>query len=403
MHVKSAARRRVVPVALAVAIAAALAPGAAGATTEPPGTSEAAGTSEVGTAASDVSAAPGEGCGPESVTDPADLSPDRAPARCSPGFPEPQPLAERQTVTLSTAFRAEFVAPILLADALGEFDAENIDVDIQELGFSDALPLMASGDVDIAVGGTEAAFFNAVNSGIEARWALSNFSPPDAGDTSIPQTGLWVRRDAFSDPDNPDLAELADMTMASAVGNGSTIAYPIQSALEAAGLSLSDVTVEQIPSDEMVTALENGAVQAAWLLDPYWIGISDNPDYALVATQPPGEPIGGLYFAPGFLADEHDAALAFARAYIRTINTYLSGDYQADQDVMAALAEATGTEVEALAATPALEFDWEIRAGTTDREQAVFIELETVDYDEPIAEDGVVDRSLYLEAVGAES
>ncbi|HTF07511.1 MAG TPA: hypothetical protein VK659_04980 [Asanoa sp.] len=48
-----------------------------------------------------------------------------------------------------------------------------------------------------------------------------------------------------------------------------------------------------------------------------------------------------------------------------------------------------------------LEFDWEIRAGTTDREQAVFIELGTVDYDEPIAEDGVVDRSLYLEAVGA--
>jgi NitT/TauT family transport system substrate-binding protein len=395
MHVKSAARRRVVPGALAVAVAAVVAPGTAGATTEPPPTSEAAAT--------DASVAPGEGCGPESVTDPADLSPDRAPARCAAGFPEPQPLAERQTVTLSTAFRAEFVAPILLADALGEFDAENIDVEIQELGFSDALPLMASGDVDIAVGGTEAAFFNAVNSGIEARWALSNFSPPDAGDTSIPQTGLWVRRDAFSDPANPDLAELADMTMASAVGNGSTIAYPIQAALEGAGLSLADVTVEQIPSDEMVTALENGAVQAAWLLDPYWIAISDNPDYALVATQPPGEPIGGLYFAPGFLADEHDAALAFTRAYIRTINTYLSGDYQADADVMAALSEATGTEVEALAATPALEFDWEIRSGTTDREQAVFIELETVDYDEPIAEDGVVDRSLYLEAVGAES
>ena len=403
MHVKSAghlvkSRRRLVPGVLAIAIAAALAPGAASATTEPPGTTEAEGT-----AAADASAAPGEGCGAESASDPADLSPDRAPARCAPGFPEPLPLAERQTVTLSTAFRAEFVAPILLADALGEFDAENIDVEIQELGFSDALPLMASGDVDIAVGGTEAAFFNAVNSGIEARWALSNFSPPDAGDTSIPQTGLWVRRDAFSDPENPDLAELADMTMASAVGNGSTIAYPIEAALQDAGLSLSDVEVQQIPSDEMVTALENGAVQAAWLLDPYWIGISDNPDYALVATQPPGEPIGGLYFAPGFLADEHDAALAFTRAYIRTINTYLSGDYQADDEVMATLSEATGTEVDALAATPALEFDWEIRSGTTDREQAVFIALDTVDYDEPIAEDGVVDRSLYLEAVGAET
>lgn len=388
---KSRVSRRVAVFGVTALVVASAAPAITGATTAPPGSTEPAAEAS----------SPDGGCGAEAATDPADLSPERVPARCAPGAPEPQPLAERQTVTLSTAFRAEFVAPILLGISMGEFDKENIDVEIQELGFSDALPLMASGDIDIAVGGTEAAFFNAVSSGIEARWALSNFSPPDAGDASVPQTGLWVRRDAFTDPDNPDLAELGDMTLASAVGNGSTIAYPIEAALEESGLSLADVSVQQIPSDEMVTALENGAVQAAWLLDPYWIAIADNPDFALVATQPPGEPIGGLYFAPGFLTDDRDTALAFTRAYIRTINTYLSGDYQADDDVMAALSEATSTDIEALAATPSLEFDWEIRGGTTDREQAVFIELGTVEYDEPIAEDGVVDRSLYLEAVGA--
>src|SRR6266508_3104395 len=160
MHVKSSATRRVAIVGAIALAAASGAPSIAGATTEPPGSTEPTADS----------ASPGQGCGAEAVSDPADLSPEREPARCAPGAPEPQPLAERQTVTLSTAFRAEFVAPILLGISMGEFDKENFDVEIQELGFSDALPLIASGDIDIAVGGTEAAFFNAVNSGIEARW-----------------------------------------------------------------------------------------------------------------------------------------------------------------------------------------------------------------------------------------
>src|SRR5690606_9453660 len=130
------------------------------------------------------------GCGEGAVTDPADLSADREPARCEPGFPEPQPLAERQTVRMSSAFRAEFVAPILLADALGEFEAENLDFEFIELGFSDALTQIASGDIDVAVGGTEAALFNAVNQGIDVRWGMGNFFPPDAGDNSVAQTGL---------------------------------------------------------------------------------------------------------------------------------------------------------------------------------------------------------------------
>ncbi len=151
----------------------------------------------------------------------------------------------------------------------------------------------------------------------------------------------------------------------------------------------------------MVQALENNAVQAAWLLDPYWIQASQNPDLVLIASQPPGEPLGGLYFGPNFLDERRDVALAFTRAYVRTINTYLPGDYQADPEVMAALSEATGTSVEDVELTPSLKFDWEIREGTTDRTHAVFIKLGSVTFAEPIPEDEAVDRSLYLEAVGA--
>ena len=340
-----------------------------------------------------------EGC-EDAVTDPSDVSADREVARCEPGAPAPQPLPERARVRMSSAFRAEFVAPILLADHFGEFDKENLDFEFVELGFSDAITQLASGDIDVAVGGTEAAFFNAANAGIGLKWGMGNFFPPDAGDASVPQTGLWARRDAFSDPQDPDVADLAGKKMASAVGLGSSIAYPIAVAFEDAGVSLLDMQVEQIPSPDMVTALQNNAVQAAWLLDPYWLQAQQDPNLVLVAVQPPGEPIGGLYFGEHMFGEDRAKALAFTRAVIRTINTYLDGDYQQDDEVMQALAEATGTTAESLAQTPALVFDWEIRESTAERMQEFFIEFETVEYDEPIPDDEVVDRSLYLEAVG---
>jgi NitT/TauT family transport system substrate-binding protein len=343
-----------------------------------------------------------EGCGEEAVTDPADESPDRPVARCEPETPAAQPLEERQTIRVSSAFKAEFVAPILLADHFGEFDAENLDFEFVELGFSDAVTQIASGDIDIAVAGTEAALFNAVDAGIDVRWALGNFSVHGAGDPSVPQTGLWARTDVFSDPDNPDLAELEGTTLASAVGLGSSINYPIAQAFEDAGISILDLEVEQVPSEDMVQALDNDAVQSAWLLDPYWIEAAENPDFTLVATQPPGEPIGGLMFGGHCFEDKREACEAFTRAYIRTVNTYLDGDYQQDDEVMAALAEQTGTPEENLAATPSLIFDWEIRAQTTDRMQGYFIDLETVEYSDPIPESDLVDRSLYLATVGAE-
>jgi NitT/TauT family transport system substrate-binding protein len=395
MHRKHGRSRRVVAALALVALVAAACGGddddgggAAGGETTTTGVPDAGGV---------------EGCGEEAVTDPADASPDRAVARCEPEAPAPQPLEERQTIRLSSAFKAEFVAPILLADHFGEFEAENLDFEFVELGFSDAVTQIASGDIDVGVAGTEAALFNAVDAGIDVRWGLGNFSVPGAGDVSVPQTGLWARTDVFSDPDDPDLSELEGATLASAVGLGSSIAYPIATAFEDAGISVLDMDVEEIPSEDMVQALENDAVQAAWLLDPFWIDAADNPDFTLVATQPPGEPIGGLMFGGHCFDEKRDACEAFARAYVRTVNTYLDGDYQQDDEVMAALAEETGTSEESLAATPSLIFDWEIRERTTDLMQGFFIDFETVEYDEPIPEAEVVDRSLYLAAVGAES
>jgi NitT/TauT family transport system substrate-binding protein len=343
-----------------------------------------------------------EGCKDAAVTSVKDRSPGRNVARCESGYPKAQPLPEKTKVSVVTKWKAEFVSPILTGIEFGEFAAENLEIEFVELGFSDAIAQLDSCNLDFGVAGTEAALHNAINNDVDIKMILGNYYPPDAGDLSVDQTGLWARRDAFSNPDNPDIGDLKGQKIASAVGLGSVISYPIGAALEPSGVSLLDMTVEKIGSSDMVLALENNAVQAAWLLDPYWVAAANNPDLVLVATQTPGEALGGIYVGP-CLRDpkrDRDVGLAFARAYIRSINTYLDGAYQSNPDVIAALVNQSGYPETAFTATGELTFDWEMKEGTSRDAQGFYIEFESVDYTEPISEDRVYDRSLYLDAVG---
>lgn len=347
-----------------------------------------------------VSKAGTEGCSMDSVTPIEDRSPGRSVARCASGFPKAQPLSELTKVSVVTKWRAEFVAPILVGIEFGEFAAENLEIEFVELGFADSLAELDSCNLDFGVGGTEAALHNAINNDVDVKMILGNYYPPDAGDLSVDQTGLWARRDAFSDPDNPDLSELSGQKIASAVGLGSVISYPIGAALKPSGVSLLDMAVERIGSSDMVLALENDAVQAAWLLDPHWLAASDNPDLVLVATQTPGEALGGIYAGPCLRDGNRDVGLAFARAYIRTINTHLNGAYQSNPEVVAALVSQSGYPEGAFTGTGELVFDWELKKGTSTDAQGFYIEFGSVDYSEPISEDDVYDRSVYLDAIG---
>jgi NitT/TauT family transport system substrate-binding protein len=343
-----------------------------------------------------------EGC-EDGWTDPSDRSADRQVARCEPGAPAPQPLPERETVRLASAFRLEFNSPVLLAESMGEFDKENIEFEFVNLPFSDAVPQLAQGQVDAAIGGFELALYNGGNQGLPVKAVMGNYYPPDAGDYDVPQTGLWCRRDAFTNPEDPDPAETQDMVWASSVGRGSSSVYYSVTELRerVPEFDVEDLQVERIPSADTVQALQNGAIDCGVLLDPLWLQVADDPGYVMMATQTPGEPLGLVAFGKSLLQDRPEVGVAFTRAIIRTINTYFDGDYHQDPEVMAEIAEVTGQDTSRLTQTPSLVMDWEIREGTTDDMQELFIDLGVItEFSEPVPEEVVVDRSFYEAAVG---
>ena len=392
MKLTRSKKRAAGALAIAAALAAIVAPVTASGSTDTtePATTEPA-TTDVGA----------EGCGPEAVTDQADRSAERPIAHCEPGYPEPQPLAEPTTIRLTAATQGEYLAPVLLGNAFGEFEKENLTVEILQMPFADGMAQLGAEQADAANGGPFASFMNGVGSGLELRYVLANYSAFAGGDVTTPQSGLWVRRDAFSDPENPDLAELAGQHIANSLGSGTVAVYWMGAALEEAGISLADVTFDAIAPADQFQALEGGAVVGAYMLDPFWTQVAEYPDeYVLVAVQP-GEPNGGIFFGPTLLEDNPEAGHAFVRAYIRTINTYLQPGYHDDEDVIAALAEAIPVDPAQLLAGNELRFEWEIREGLMEELQRWFIELDSQTVD-VIPEDQLVDRSFYLEAVGAE-
>jgi NitT/TauT family transport system substrate-binding protein len=94
--------------------------------------------------------------------------------------------------------------------------------------------------------------------------------------------------------------------------------------------------------------------------------------------------------------------VAVARAFIRSVNTFYQGDYHKDDVVMDLISKEIDRPIDALRLVPSLVMDWEVREGTTERVQQLFIDSGTItDFSTPVPEEKLVDRSFYLEAIGA--
>ncbi|MEV1041080.1 ABC transporter substrate-binding protein [Streptomyces sp. NPDC050204] len=345
-----------------------------------------------GTAAAPRAVKPVPGCGAGSWTDPADLAPDRKAARCDKGAPAARPLAKKRKITVATGtLSAEYVAPLQVAVAKGEFAKEGLDVELKALPTPDALPLLAKGDVDAQWAAPEAAVMNGINGGFDIKWVAGNFSPDPTS-----KSGLWVR---LKDGESADHVEMAGRKLGTMIGKGSVIAYPMDTSLKKHGGGLDRISFQQLGSADVLTALQNGGVDSAWLLDPIWRKVDGDEKYAFLGGQPVGEPLGGVLFGPTLLNEDPDAGVAFLRAYIRTVNTYFAGDYKSDPGFVTELAKLMKTDEATLRSTPSMRMDWEIRKGTTDRLQEAYADS-GVSKGAPVPEAKAVNRAMYSEAVG---
>lgn len=341
----------------------------------------------------------GDGCGADAATDVADLSVGRTLARCAPGAPEAQPVDAPGTVRVALTERSEAAAPLLVAQETGAFEDEGLAVEVVDLPGDEAFAAMARGDVDVVVGGVDAPFFDAVESGLAARLVLGGQVARDPRDLEEPQAGLWMRADLLDGAeDGPDWANVEGQTILVPGGSGSSALYPITTVLSQNELGANAVDVTEAPASDAAAGLMAASVGGAWLTEPAATAVAGDGALALVTTIPGSEVIDGTVFAPRLLGPDRAAGAAYVRAVVRTINTHLADGY--DDEALAAVA--AGLEVDEDQVADGLDplFDWEIRVGTTDRIQDALTVVGAVLYERPLAEGSLVDRSLVAEVVG---
>jgi ABC-type nitrate/sulfonate/bicarbonate transport system substrate-binding protein len=105
---------------------------------------------------------------------------------------DPQPLPERTTLVVSAVANLEAFTPLYVADALGEFEKENIEIEIALMPATEAVPALALGQVDVSAVGITATLFNLVSEGVDIRLVYP-------GPSSAEGDGLWMSTEWLED------------------------------------------------------------------------------------------------------------------------------------------------------------------------------------------------------------
>lgn len=307
----------------------------------------------------------------------------------------PKPLPQRETVRVALTSKVEPYVQILVADKLGEFDKENIDIEYTMAKSSDGIVLLSTERVDVLGGQVSAAVMNAIAAGADIRVVAPLFVQTEGS-----KQGIWINKEFLAGrPFTFDLFK--GQKIGSAVGLGSMTTYFLQKEFDKVGITLRDISFQQMPSADILVALENGAIPFGFLIDSVWQK-ADESKVMSVFRQSDTISGGSWSFGPRLLNQRRDVGEAVMRALVRTTLTHLNGDYHADQKVMDVLVSEIGIPEETIRKGAALHFrpDFYIPLDlAAELQKAYAMVPDVLSYKDPMPDERVFDRS-FLKAAG---
>jgi len=309
----------------------------------------------------------------------------------------PRPLPTRQTLRVAVGgYATEANTPLLLGNRLGEFEKENLEVELVVLPPTDALLVFISGQADMYAAGFNGAIFNAITGGAEGfQWIASvSTTPPTSG------MGFWARIDVLG-PDgklDPCAVKGKTVSLGGATGYGGSGSWTMADFIAACDLDLKDFTLSLLAGGDLVVAIEQGSVDLGFLADPAWVPLEESGAARLVIPAYP-EPLGG-YLVNGIEEEDPAVVKAFLRTMLRMIRDHLQGDYKQNPAVAEAIALELDMPVETLTRTPSAVWDeaMTISPRPIDEMQAIWESVGNILDGPPIPSSQVVDMS-YVQAV----
>ncbi len=341
----------------------------------------ACGGGDAGTGTADPTTTPGEATGEETAaaTEAADPL-------------APQPLEEEVSLTMTLPIPVEVYVPPLLAQELGEFEKENLDVEVQQVPTNEAMVLLDQGRTDVHIGSPVAGTMNAIAQELNVRAVAPMNKFPEDSDTAI-----WVRDDWFDEDGNPiaDRFEGAQFVLGPN-GWGDLGVKILRDWLLEHDLTTDDVEVTSMSLSDAVVALEERRIDGSVLADPLTRQAEERGFAEKLVSYPAGVSLNYAFMGTNLLEEQPEAGEAFLRAMARTIDEHLQGDYHSDEDTVQALSEALGQDAEAIQASPNLNFDPRLQiepSAMQEIQQAWLAVGDVLTYDSPLPPEEWVDQS----------
>ncbi|MBL0157861.1 MAG: ABC transporter substrate-binding protein [Bryobacterales bacterium] len=211
------------------------------------------------------------------------------------------------------------MSPLHLAVERGYFRQQNLEVELIPLRRSaDAIPILAKGDMDAALYAINPPLINAITKGAKIRLvAARDQALPDCGDVG----SIYARR---------GIARVADLK-GKRIANGSPagiVEFALDSALERAGLALSDVAVVRLRPNEAMAAYSRGEIDALTGPDLSNMKSLQAAGFSCLTTlgkTRPGFQHGHIAFGRALLEGPLDMGARFLRAYFRGVSEYAGG------------------------------------------------------------------------------
>lgn len=210
---------------------------------------------------------------------------------------------------------------LYIAAEKGYFRQHGLEVELVAYpSINDAAPLLLTGELAAYGGGTGVALFNARLRGVHTK-AVADKSHEEPG---FPFKGLVVRRDLYDGGAIRKVADLKGKKIAT-LPLPSGMGYQLDLVLRTAGLTVDDVDYAAMGLPDALAALRNGAVDAAFLIEPMLSRAKELNAGEIILTMEqvkPGLQGGVVNFAERLLR-ERELGVRFMLAYVRGIRDYM--------------------------------------------------------------------------------
>ncbi|MBD0736715.1 ABC transporter substrate-binding protein [Streptomyces sp. CBMA29] len=284
-------------------------------------------------------------------------------------------------------------APLLLADSTGAFRDAGLNVELQRVPTADSLPLVAQGRLDGQVTSYSTAHYNVVDAGVALKY-VHPFDNQKAHAKGLPVPGYWAHKDLVGSAENPDLSGMRGKKVSTPTGGTGASAKILGDALASEGLNLADVKLSVQVGPDALVALENRAVDMAWISAPLEIEAAKNKDLVPVLGYAPGVTGTSLLAGRGML-DRPDVLVRYLQVMKEVTAKYLEGDYRRTPATVALLAKAAGTTEDVIRQSALLSFDPDFKLTKVDtyldQLQEFLATRKELKYQEPIPASELID------------